>query len=229
MLKSALERSRKKSQTRLSRTESERKRLVHEESVARERAELARGSLPSVHFEALQQLDRILQEKRQFEQQLALRAAAPANDASEEELEELSRIASDVPSLWRHEAVTHQERRAILSCLIDHIVVAPTKERIEATIVWKSGAQSAVYFWRARSRHHLIRELHRQQLTVAEIKAHLAAGKTSTGQTINITEGGIRISLQRMGLKTPRYSLSRLSVRNNPFLPTGRVIDLKSK
>ena len=115
MLKSALERSRKKSQTRLSRTESERKRLAHDESVARERVELARGSLPSVHFEALQQLDKILQEKRQFEQQLAIQPAAPADDGSEQEVEELSRIASEVPSLWQHEAVTHQERKEILS------------------------------------------------------------------------------------------------------------------
>jgi hypothetical protein len=212
MLKSALERSRKKSQTRLSRTEFERKRLAHGESVARERADLTRGSLPSVHFEALQQLDKILQEKRQFEQQLAIQPA-PADDGSEEELEELSRIASDVPSLWRHEAVTHQDRKEILSCLIDHIVVAPAKERIEATIVWKSGAQSAVSFWRARSRHHLIRELHAEKLTASEIREHLAAGETSTGQVVNIGLAGIQKSLGKMGLKAAKYSADDLLVR----------------
>jgi hypothetical protein len=212
MLKSALEASRKKKQTRLSGIQSERKQLAHEESIAREQAELARGRLPSVHFEALKTLDRVLQEKKQFEQKIALQPLAPTNDESEAELEELCRIASDVPSLWRHEAITYQERQQILRCLIDHIIVAATKERVDATIVWKSGGQTPVVVWRARSRH-LIRELYAQQLTPVEIKEYLAAGKTSSGQIINIGVAGIQKSLHRMGLKPAKRSASYLSVR----------------
>src|ERR1043165_9952198 len=61
-------------------------------------------------------------------------------DQSEAELEELCRIASEVPSLWEHEAVTYQERQQILGCLIDHIVVTADRKRVDATIVWKAGA-----------------------------------------------------------------------------------------
>ena len=50
LLKSALEESRKKNQTRLSSIESERERLAHEESIAQEQADLTRGKLPSVSF-----------------------------------------------------------------------------------------------------------------------------------------------------------------------------------
>jgi hypothetical protein len=157
-------------------------------------------AFPGVHFAALEKLENVLQEKEQFEQKIALERVTPSIDESEEELEELCRIASDVPGLWQHAAVTHQERKEILRCLIDHIVVGATKSRIDATIAWKSGGQTPVFVWRARSRHHLIRELYAQQLTAAEIKQHLAAGKTSTGQVVNITVAGIQVSLQKMGL-----------------------------
>ena len=180
MLKAALETFRTKKQTRSKWTESERERFAHEERSAQERADLTRGSLPRVHFAALEKLENILQEKEQFEQKIALERMTPSNDESEEKLEDLCRIASDVPGLWQHAAVTHEERKEILRYLIDHIVVRATKERINATIVWKSGGQTPGFVWRPRSRHHLIRELYAQQLTAAEIKEHLAAGKTST-------------------------------------------------
>lgn len=66
---------------------------------------------------------------------------------------------TEVPALWQHELMSHQERKEILRCLIDHIVVMAEKERVDATIVWKSGAKSPVFVWRPRSRHYLIREL----------------------------------------------------------------------
>ncbi|MEX0802447.1 MAG: recombinase family protein [Candidatus Binatia bacterium] len=213
MLNSALKASHRKKQTRLDWIRSERERLAREESIAQERADVTRGRLPSVHFDALEKLEKILQDKKEFEQKLALKPVAPPNDESEEELEELCRIASEVPRLWQHEAVTHQERKDIVRCLVDHIVVAPTKERIDARIVWKSGAQTPVSVWRARSRHHLIRELYARQLTAVEIKEHLAAGETSSGQIINISIAGIQKSLNRMGLKPAKYSASFLSVR----------------
>ena len=146
MLKAAFEASRTKKQTRSKWIESERERLAHEERSAEERADLTRGSLRLVHFAALEKLEKVLQEKEQFEQKIALERVTPSIDESEEELEELCRIASDVPTLWRHEAVTHQERKEILRCVIDHIVIAANKEKIDATIVWKSGSQTLFLF-----------------------------------------------------------------------------------
>ena len=73
--------------------------------------------------------------------------------------------------------------------------------------------QTPIFVWRARSRHHLNGELHGQQLTALEIKEHLAAGKTSTGQVVNITVAGIQKSLKKMRLKPAKRSISYLSVR----------------
>src|SRR5256885_12935513 len=64
--------------------------------------------------------------------------ATPSHEESEEELRELCRLASEVPSLWQHEEMTHQERKEILRCLIDHIVVSVTEGKIDASIVWKT-------------------------------------------------------------------------------------------
>jgi hypothetical protein len=97
--------------------------------------------------------------------------------------------------------------------LIDHIVVAATKQRIDATIFWKSGAQTPILIWRDIGRYTLIKELHAQKLTVFEIKEHLAAGKTSTGQKMNITVGSLYEILRKLGLKPNRFLADYLSLR----------------
>jgi hypothetical protein len=95
--------------------------------------------------------------------------------------------------------------------MIDKVLVTVTKERIDATIFWKSGKQTSFSQWRRDGRHYLIRELHAQKLTVQEIKAHLASGKTSTGQVVNFTLGRIYMLLRNMDLKPHRYSTGYLS------------------
>src|SRR4029434_4146117 len=119
-------------------------------------------------------LENILRDKEEFEQKIAREQSMPKSYDSEEELEELCRLATDVPGLCNHPPVTHQERKEILRCLIDHIVVAATKERIDATIFWKSGQETPLAIWRGIGYYNLIRELHEQKLTVFEIKDHLA-------------------------------------------------------
>jgi hypothetical protein len=76
---------------------------------------------------------------------------------------------------------------------------------------WKSGNQTSFSQWRRMGRHNLIRELHAEKLTVSEIRDHLAAGKTSTGQVVNFTLGRIYIMLRKMALKPNRYSIGYLS------------------
>ena len=47
--------------------ESERERLQHEERRARERAEITHNSLRRVHLDALEKLEKVFQEKEEFE------------------------------------------------------------------------------------------------------------------------------------------------------------------
>ena len=212
MLKSALQTVRTQKQTQLSWIKSERHRLLREERAAQERVEITRGGLPSLEFDALEKLEKVLQKKKQFEQNIVL-SSEPQDGGCEEELEELCRIASDVPALWQHKEVTHDDRKEILHCLVDYIAVAATKERIDATIFWKTGGSSSVFVWRICGRHHLIRELHAQKLTAIEIRDHLAAGRTSTGQAINICVDRLYLRMHKMGLKQHRFSVGYLELR----------------
>jgi hypothetical protein len=211
MLKAALEASRTKKQARLDWIQSERERLAHEERVAEERAELARGKLQRVYFAALEKIEQIREEKEQFEKKIALEPT-PSQDESAEEIEELCRVASDVPELWNHPAMTHQERKEILRCLIDHIVVAATKDKIEGTIFWKAGAQTSFLIWRGAGVLNLIRELHAQKLTTREIQQHLAAGNTSTGQVVKLCMNTLCEKLNALGLKPAHLSADYLAL-----------------
>jgi len=217
MLKEALAASESQNQKRLSWIKAEGERLDHEERVARERADLTRGSLQRVYLDALERLDKILQEKEDFKLKVHLENAKATRMESSDELEELCRLASEVPDLWHHPVVTHQERKEILRCLIDHIVVAATKEKIDATIQWKSGAKTQMLLWRGTGRYNLIRELHSQKLTVVEIQKHLAAGKTSTGQKVPFTVGRLYDVLRKLGLEPHRFSADYLSLRDKAF------------
>jgi len=206
MLQAALEETRRQERTRLDWIESERERLGHEERKAQELVDRSYGKHPRVYDHAVEKLEGHLKEKQQFEQKIAIGRAKAMEFETHEELKELCRVASDVPALWDHPEVTNQERKEILRCVIDHIVVGATKERIDTTIFWKTGSQTSLSMWRGFGRYNLVRELHAQNLTVPEIKEHLAAGKNSTGQITNIGLGQLRAILRKMGLKLNRYS-----------------------
>src|SRR5262249_20791350 len=227
MLKVALEESRRRELEHRNWIESERERLDHEERRARERANLTEGSLRRVHLDALEKLEKVLQERQEFEQKMALQQSLPKRDASEEELEELCQLASEVPALWHDPIVTHQERKEILRCIIDHIVVAATKERIDATIVWKSGEKTPFLIWRGIGCYNLTRELHDQQLTFFKKKNHLGTEKTSTGQAVKITVGRLYMILQKLRLKPNRFSADYLALRKQAveFNRDGRSIE----
>src|SRR5262249_33642402 len=100
-------------------------------------------------------------------------------------------------------------------------------ERIDATILWKSGEKTPFVMWRGTGCYNLIRELHAQQLTVFEIKDHLATGKTSTGQAVKITVGRLYMILEKLGLKPNRFSADHLALRQQAveFNRDGRPVE----
>jgi len=218
MLRAALEESRVQERTRLNTIEAERERLEHEERKARECLDLSHGTRLRVYNDALDRLEKVLQEKEKFELKISVQQGFSKKHASDEELEELCRLASDVPGLWHHPTVTHQERKQILRCVIDHIVVAATKERIDATIFWKSGQETPLLIWRGVGRYNLIRELHAEGLTVFEIHACLAIGKTSNGQAVTITVGSLYRIIRKLGLKPNRFSAEYLALRQKALI-----------
>jgi hypothetical protein len=217
MLTAALEATRAQERTRRSWIETERERLTHEEQKAQALMDRSHGSHRRVYDYAVDTLEKILQAKQEFEQKVAIEQAKAKELETNNELEELCRLAREVPALWHHPLVTHQERKELLRCVIDYIVVSGTKERIDATIFWKTGAQTPIVLWRGVGRYTLIRELHAQGLSVFEIKEHLAAAKTSNGQKMNITVGRLYDVLREIGLKPNRFSADYLALRQRAW------------
>ena len=164
-------------------------------------------------MDALQKLEDVLQEREEFACKIEIERAAVPSCETDEELAELCKLASDVPGLWHHPAVTHQERKELLRCVIDHIVIAATKEEIDATIVWKTGDKTPIHIWRNNGRYNLVRELHAQGLTIFDMQRRLASGATFNEQVFNITVGGLYTILRKLCLKPNRFSPGYLALR----------------
>jgi hypothetical protein len=94
-LKRALKESRSEKRAVLGHIEAERERLERTERSAQEHVEATVGALPRLHFDALEKLEKVLQEREQFERKSAVaRAALPKDEPTDEEVDELCRIAS---------------------------------------------------------------------------------------------------------------------------------------
>jgi DNA invertase Pin-like site-specific DNA recombinase len=213
MLQAAVAESSSQERDRLAWIKAERERLAHVERNARNDVDSTRGRLPRVHFDAQQKLESVLQEREEFERRVAAEEASRRPIDCNDQLQELCRLASDVPGLWHHPIVTHQERKDILRCLIDHIVVAATKEKIDATIAWMSGQKTELAIWRGNGRYNLVRELHAQGLTIFEIHKRLAAGMTSTGQSVKLTIGCLYEVHRKLGITPNRFSAEYQGLR----------------
>jgi len=233
MLQEALEETRRQERTRLDWIESERERLKLEMRKAQELIERSCGKHDRVYDYAAKKFEAIEKEQEQFEQKIkiAIEQAKATKMETHEELEELCRIASEVPTFWHHPGVSHQDRKNILRCVIDEILVKSTKERIDATIVWKTGSQTSLAIWRGFARHNLIRPLHEQNLTVPEIRERLATGKNSTGQITVLCLGQIRAILRKLGLQPHRHSAEIRSLREkaSEFSREGRPYEWIAK
>jgi hypothetical protein len=210
-----LEETRRHERTRLDWIESERERLKLEMRKAQELIERSYNKHENVYDYAAEKFEAIKKDKKQFELKIkiAIEQAKATNFETHEELEELCRIASEVPTFWHYPGVSNQDRKEILRCVIDEILVKATKERIDATIVWKTGSQTSFAIWRGFGRHNLIRELHEQNLTVPEIRQRLATGENSTGQITVLCLGQIRAILSKLGLQPHRHSAEIRSLR----------------
>ena len=130
MLQEALEETRRQERTRLDWIESERERLKLEMRKAQELIDRSYNKHQRVYDYAVEKFEAILKEKKQFELKIkiAIEQAKTTNSETHEELEELCRIASEVPTFWHHPGVSNQDRKEILRCLIEEILVKATRK-----------------------------------------------------------------------------------------------------
>jgi hypothetical protein len=140
------------------------------------------------------QWEQALQQQRQLEEEhdRVLRQTPPALSSADRE--RIRALASDLPALWSAPVTTAQDRKAVVRCLIDRVVidVRGDTEYVDVTIHWVGGFVS---------RHEVIRpvseygQLRDYELLVRRIRELHAAGYTS----VQITE-----QVNREGFRSPR-------------------------
>jgi hypothetical protein len=155
-----------------------------------------------------EKLERALEEKEKFEEKVLqenqLRSRRPK--LSQDRLQELCDFAARTPEIWRHPAVTIQDRRDILHCLIKEISLKPVEDTLHGVIRWRSGTETTFryYYKGLNAVYKIIRELHEQGCTPIEILERLNNGETSTGQVFKRKKHFLGVIRESLGLR-PSY------------------------
>jgi len=113
---------------------------------------------------------------------------------TEEDKQRLRRYAQDLPSLWWAPTTRVQERKRIIRCLIDNVVVSSPGDGLKAEVHWIGGEVTTVEVKRARSGIHryvteqevvdLVRELAKEFSDVETARIlHCKGLKSSKGNS----------------------------------------------
>ena len=94
-------------------------------------------TLESNWEKALVQLRNLEEEYERFCQSLP-------TELTEEDQRRIESLAKDVPALWSSESTSHTDRKEIVRCLIERVIVQAEKDRelVDVTICWRGGATS---------------------------------------------------------------------------------------
>src|SRR5438477_1618996 len=81
-------------------------------------------------------------------------------------------LAKDIPALWNGPTTTNVERKQILRCLIDRVMVQVRcdSEHTEATIHWKGGYESRHEFIRPVKTYAQLRDFEALMARVVELR-----------------------------------------------------------
>jgi hypothetical protein len=148
MLKEALAEARQSELVKAKAIDAERQRLEHQERTLRHQFDNCDPEFHLVFHDLQLRLNNILEEKRCFEERVLAERSCSAEVTNEKEVEELCKLVSEVPAIWFNPLVTDHERKEIIRCLIEKIVVDVTELRIEGTIHWVSGLQEPFQLYR---------------------------------------------------------------------------------
>jgi len=210
--KDALREAQEAERTGLARIETERQRLQHAERIAQERYEEVDARNRPVAARLEKAWNDAIVALEDFERRVAEQPRPRSMDDIADELLRLEREIGDLPSLWRHSLLTDRERKEMLHCLIDQIVVNRTAFAIEATVHWVDGTDSPIRLLHLGGIRDWVRQLHAEGLMAKQIRECLAAGHPETGQRFSYTVTHIYqiLKVLRVAPNSPRTRLTRL-------------------
>lgn len=170
-----------------------------------------------------QQWEQSLRQERQLEEDYDRFRQQTPPVLSPAEKERIQALAADVPALWRSSATSAADRKALVRCLIDRVVVnvQDNTEYVDLTIHWAGGFVSQHQLQRpVRQYRQLrefdrlverIRELHGAGSTAAQIADQLnREGFHPPRQSSTFSNPVVRQLVSRLGLSSERRETIRL-------------------
>ena len=132
----------------------------------------------------------LLQERQVREDYDRFRRETPSG-LTESERATIQALASDIPALWQAPGTTQAERKQVLRCLIERVVVQvrPDSEHAEATIHWKGGQQSQHAFIRPVKSYAQLRD---REALLARVRQLRQAGGTALEIAATLNREGFR-------------------------------------
>lgn len=126
---------------------------------------LVAASLEKGWNEALQKERQVQEDYDRF-----LRESPPR--LTEQERGTIQALANDIPALWHAPATTNTDRKQILRCLIDRVVVQVRcdSEHVEAAIHWKGGYESQHAFIRPVKTYAQLRDYEPLMTRIVELR-----------------------------------------------------------
>ena len=173
-----------------------------------------------------------LKKQHELEQEWQRFVQATPRQLSDEECQRITALSQDVKALWHAESTTPADRKEILRCLIERVVVHvnPRNEQVDVTIHWHEGFTSQLELLRpVRSYQQLggveqlrerIAELRSRGRTCKQIAEQLNQGRIFSAPTLQPVQQ--RAGLDRCcGIMVSRnLATSCNSVRTNGNSPT---------
>jgi DNA invertase Pin-like site-specific DNA recombinase len=168
-------------------------RAEYEVDLARRQYESVDPANRLVARELERRWEEALRELNEIEREARDRIAELEKPLSEKDKEMLRRYAKDIPSLWSAPTTRPQDRKRILRCLIESVVVTvPEGEtRLKAEVHWKGGEVTTVEVLKGRSGLHR----YAAEPELVELIRNLAE---------EFTDEQIARILQRKKLRTPK-------------------------
>jgi len=206
VLKAALEEARRADEESLKWMEDQRQRLAYEEKLAEKRFRNCDPENKLLYPHVSKDYDAAMRARREFEQNLTLNPPQCESTLSDVELEGLCHLTGDIPKFWNHPKLTHKERKELIRCLIDKVIVNASRERLDLTICWESGRQDPVRLWRRAGYYRMIEELNNEGFNVHEIQQRLREGLTDTGQKWQVTVDTLYAVMHKRGIRPNKFA-----------------------
>jgi DNA invertase Pin-like site-specific DNA recombinase len=145
---------------------------------------LVAGTLERQWNEALQKERQLEEEYERFRRQ----SPSQLTDAERSRIEALS---GSIPTLWHAAATTNADRKQIIRCLVERVVVQVRSESeyVNATIHWKGGYQSHHEFTRSVRTYAQLRDFEPLMARVAELRQQ---GQNASEIAAALNEEGFR-------------------------------------